>query len=473
MELNKKLIIFGASDGARKVIQTLKNLHYEISALTDNNPEKWGSIFENLPVIPPSALLNKNIQILIASDYQAEIEIQLKNMGLLECLILKEELILQRLLQKLTEFKKTIYLLKESSEPNYIIELADGGICLGGIETFALMLTRALKEQQIPVKLFTKLTHEDTPDDLKEEIVIFDFDYRHYIQSVQKCFCSLVTNLPCVVITNWQSQVMMAAILVKQCYPDKIKILSIVHNDKPALYRRQAYLTPYTDIIMGVSRKINQKLIEVYGVPSTKIKYKESPVYYKKQLKRQYSLNSNIPIQIGFAARITKFQKRADLLIKLIELLEKNQIFYQLQIAGEGDYIKPLQEFLQKNHIEQHVQLLGRIAPDTIEKFWVKKDIFLSVSDFEGASISMLEAMSYGSVPVVTKVSGVKEFVKNGWNGMISEPGDIEGIFKNIKYLAENRIQLPTLGQNARFCIKTKCNLQDYITYLLFHTKGL
>ena len=45
-------------------------------------------------------------------------------------------------------------------------------------------------------------------------------------------------------------------------------------------------------------------------------------------------------------------------------------------------------------------------------EFWKDADIVISLSDSEGMGLSILEGMSYGLVPVVTKTAGIGDFVE-------------------------------------------------------------
>ncbi len=83
-------------------------------------------------------------------------------------------------------------------------------------------------------------------------------------------------------------------------------------------------------------------------------------------------------------------------------------------------------------------------------KFWQNNDICVNVSDYEGRSISIMEAMVNGAVPVVTKTSGVKEDIHNNIDGYYVDIEDYKGIEKNIAYLEKNRNELGRLGFNAK-----------------------
>jgi Glycosyl transferases group 1 len=56
-----------------------------------------------------------------------------------------------------------------------------------------------------------------------------------------------------------------------------------------------------------------------------------------------------------------------------------------------------------------------------------KADVLVMTSDFEGLLVILLEAMSHGCVPVVTKTeSGMDELIKHHENGFLLPVGDVE-----------------------------------------------
>lgn len=253
---------------------------------------------------------------------------------------------------------------------------------------------------------------------------------------------------------------MIAAILVKRMYPEKLKLISIIHNDKKVLYRRQKFMEKDTDIIFCVSKKICKTFIEEYNVDAKKVAYKETPVKFEVN-KHLYQKDKSKPIRIGFAARISKAQKRVDLLVKLINRLNEKKVNFEIEIAGDGSYFEKMKEGIIKD--KNNVKILGKIPREKMQEFWNDKDIFLSTSDFEGASVSMLEAMALGVVPVVTNVSGVDEFVTDGTNGYISEVQNIEKLIGGIKLLEDDRDKLEKFGNKSMQIIKEKCNQDDYL----------
>jgi hypothetical protein len=81
---------------------------------------------------------------------------------------------------------------------------------------------------------------------------------------------------------------------------------------------------------------------------------------------------------------------------------------------------------------------------------WSAHDVFVQLSDYEGTSVSMLEAMAYGNVPVVTRTSGVKNVVESGENGFVVDIADVGAAADAVSHLAGNRDRLTAMGQRAR-----------------------
>ena len=405
---------------------------------------------------------NTTERILIASAYQEEIEEQLSNWKILDRIILKEECIFDYFDTNRLEYEKYYIgdIKDDNSKKNIIIELADAGICLGGIETWAIMLTRGLKSRGYNVGLWLREQEQTIPDDLKEISTEINYDYTRYKESIQETVEKLIQKLPCTVISNWQSQVMIAAILVKRMYPKQLKLISVIHSDQKIFYRRQMYMVNKTDIIFGISKKICRTFIEKYNVDRNKIVYKETPVNHVAE-QHIYEMDRRNPIKIGFAARITKALKRADLLVQLVNKMNKKNINFSIKIAGDGSYFERMKSDIDIS--KGNVVISGKIPREEMQDFWEDRDIFLSTSDLEGSSVSMLEAMSAGAVPVVTLVSGVEEFIANGVNGYVSEPGNIDGLINGIVELERNREKLKEMGNYNLKIINERCNHDDYL----------
>lgn len=465
---SKPLIIFGASGGALKVVKMLKNFGVHIHALTDNNEKKWGTVCEGVSIIPPIKLLEIDCDIMIASTYQEEIEEQLRQYGVLDKLVLKEQYIQKYIDQHINEFGNLKFDNKiETVENPPIIFGLEEGMWLGGVENLTFMWARELKRRGRKVWIFSNVTEDPAPADLAENVRYFDLAYERYWAALHEVVSAIWEIGPCIVIDNWDNQILAAVSIVKRISNHHVRCISILHNDKLLFYRRTAYMEAYIDAIAGVSLEINRHMREDFGISDQKLIYKESPVEFDIDLVKSYTMDERMPLQIGYAARITKTQKRADLLVPLIQNFVDAKIPFHFHIAGIGDYFDKLQCMIREKGLENHITLYGWVDRGEMIKFWSNKDVFVNVSDYEGLPLSMLEAMASGVVPVVTHVSGTDQFISSSENGYICDCGDIDAFVEHIKDLNSHRQRLQSMGEQAMKIVREKCNKKDYVDYLL------
>jgi len=64
-----------------------------------------------------------------------------------------------------------------------------------------------------------------------------------------------------------------------------------------------------------------------------------------------------------------------------------------------------------------NAKFTGRIAPEEVLAFLSASKFFISNSVIEGLPYALIEAMTYGVVPIVSNVEGHKDLVIDGKNG--------------------------------------------------------
>ena len=77
--------------------------------------------------------------------------------------------------------------------------------------------------------------------------------------------------------------------------------------------------------------------------------------------------------------------------------------------------------------------------------------MFVSSSDFEGMSNSMLEAMALGLPCVCTDcpAGGARAVIKDGENGLLTPVGDSHALYLAMKKVAENPELAAKLSKNS------------------------
>jgi glycosyltransferase involved in cell wall biosynthesis len=93
----------------------------------------------------------------------------------------------------------------------------------------------------------------------------------------------------------------------------------------------------------------------------------------------------------------------------------------RLIVAGGGQSCVTWEHQLSRNGLASSVRFLGRVAETELVRQMTCADIYVSTAQCDGSSISLLQAMDAGLLPVVTKVGGNIEWLQNGLGGWLVE----------------------------------------------------
>jgi glycosyltransferase involved in cell wall biosynthesis len=120
----------------------------------------------------------------------------------------------------------------------------------------------------------------------------------------------------------------------------------------------------------------------------------------------------------------------------------------QLVYVGKGDLEKELKEEAYQAGVSDKVKFLG--WRDDIPEIMQIIDIFVLPSLNEGMGRVLVEAMASGKPIVASNVGGIPDLVKNGHNGFLVAPGDVNGLSLAIKKLIEDEQLRLKMGRKGR-----------------------
>lgn len=449
------IVMFGAGVYAKKYKAILEYLEMGFDYFTDNDAHKWGTTYYGKPVIAPVELTRMDCKIIISCTHEDAIGQQLCEMGIRDRVIELRELCFL-CMQKEPCRKRLNY---DAKDPFIIVDMYEG-IGWGGSEIWAAQLAYELWKCRKQVCLLGSTEQPSLEERYEKMTERFSCE-----NTIAKIADFIEAKLPCTFINNFAGCAFLAASIVKKKYPDKVKIISVIHSDKKNLMDAHMMLKEYIDKIFCVSNQIKETVQNEYDFDCEQIFFKEQMI--RTEQKSEKEDRTHGVLKIGYAARLVKQAKRADLLPELIKYLEEKKIKYLFQIAGWGECGEDIADYLKKNNLEGRVKLLGRIPKSKMGDFWKNQDIVINISEYEGSSLSMLEAMAYGCVPVVTDVSGAREFIRHGENGFICDIGDLKQMALYIYELSLDWDRLNAYGAICRKMIQEKCNPEEYMKYWL------
>lgn len=201
-------------------------------------------------------------------------------------------------------------------------------------------------------------------------------------------------------------------------------------------YNRANILVCQTPIAVELLQKL-------YGI-KTRIKIIPNPI--TPNLPTWTGKNSK---EIITAARLTE-QKNLPMLIDAFSVVIKKYPEYKLIIYGEGE----LRQSLEKKIIQMNLQNSISLPGFTKDIHQIMKNAFMYVSssDYEGISNSMLEALGIGLPCICTDcpVGGASMFIKNEVNGLLTPVGNTQELATAMIKLIENKDFANKISSNSR-----------------------
>lgn len=148
-------------------------------------------------------------------------------------------------------------------------------------------------------------------------------------------------------------------------------------------------------------------------------------------------------------------QKNLLLLIKAFEKLHREFKDYKLELyADTADpnnalYKKELTDYICDNGLEDCVFILP--PSQDIHNVIIKSAMFVSSSDYEGISNSMIEAMAIGLPCVCTDCGGggAREMITDGENGLLVPIGDADALKNAMARMITEKGLAEKCGKNA------------------------
>lgn len=153
--------------------------------------------------------------------------------------------------------------------------------------------------------------------------------------------------------------------------------------------------------------------------------------------------------KIIVAAGRLALQKNFPMLIKAFALLHNDFPEYKLVIYGRGSREDELRQLTKTLGVERSVEFPG--FSDNIFEDMLRSAVYVSSSDHEGISNSMLEALAMGIPSVVTDcpIGGARMVVKDGVNGILVPVGDVQAMSEGIRKILTDQDFAESIGKEA------------------------
>lgn len=170
-----------------------------------------------------------------------------------------------------------------------------------------------------------------------------------------------------------------------------------------------------------------------------------------KLFKNKIPVLNNNYITIGAVKGLEKIYG-IDILINSFAILIKKYENEDLRllIVGDGSYKPNLIDLCAKLNIASKVNFVGFIDNNNVTNYINKMDIVCIPSISEGFGVSAVEACACGRPIVCTDVGGLSGIVKDGYNGYLCEPSNIDDLEKKLDKILSDKDKLREFSENSR-----------------------
>ncbi|MFH1069221.1 MAG: glycosyltransferase [Candidatus Glassbacteria bacterium] len=172
------------------------------------------------------------------------------------------------------------------------------------------------------------------------------------------------------------------------------------------------------DRIMSVSGQITNSLL-ARGIPQRKVTTRPMGV----DLRAFGPGDTQRGLTVASTRNLLPLYRVGDL-VRAVAALKKEIGGLEVVIAGEGSQRPELENLARESGPAGTVRFTGRISGGEVAQLLAHSRVYVSTSPVEGSSVSLLEALASGCVPVVADIPPNREWVTHGENGLLFEPGN-------------------------------------------------
>lgn len=288
---------------------------------------------------------------------------------------------------------------------------------------------------------------------IRNEFLEYQPDIVHIHQANSYAWHSLraiakLKHKPKVILTAWGSDVLLL--------PQKSRFLA----------RMVRYNLAHADIITADSLYMSTVITKLLGKISKPIYTINFGIQYLPQMQ-----DINHKEKLILSNRLHRSLYQIDKIIKAFANLIQQDLIdqdHKLVVAADGEENQNLRDLVFDLGIAERVEFTGMLDYDKLVTFYQRAAVFVSVPFSDGTASSLLEAMSYGCIPVLSNLPANLEWVLDKVNGFIApNVNELQQQILAALELSKNHDEYQELYSFNYSLIKNKAafsrNIQDFI----------
>jgi glycosyltransferase involved in cell wall biosynthesis len=289
---------------------------------------------------------------------------------------------------------------------------------MGGVTVFAGNLVRGLKERGVSARILVTDSSRQPGEPLALPAgSVVEYAPWSHKRSRRTRWQALIgyleENAPCVYLPNHDFEYACVSARLSQ----RVAVIGHLHGDSDEYYEHFAALGRYWNATVAGSQHIASVVRSRYPRLAARVVVIPYGVTFPPNPPAK-EVPTGAPLRILYSGRLKHATKGVLHLPPIVEALIRRQVPLRLDITGTGPDEDALKQAF-KTHVGRGiVRFLGVVPEEELPGVYQQNDVCILTSIFEGKPVSLVEAMGYGCVPVVTDIrSGIPELVHDSKNG--------------------------------------------------------
>jgi glycosyltransferase involved in cell wall biosynthesis len=208
--------------------------------------------------------------------------------------------------------------------------------------------------------------------------------------------------------------------------------------DEASVNRKRAisWALQSADLVIALSEEWKERLHRIS--PEANIRILANPVD-TRSYEGMVDARPEVPARGGTVLFLGAFTQRKGIydLVEVIEKVSSERPEVVFELGGDRE-VSEVKGLIEAKGLVGNVRFMGWVRGEQKSSAFRRAHIFVLPSYNEGLPIAVLEAFAAGLPVVTTPVGGIPEIVDDGVNGILREPGDVDGLASSILRLLED-----------------------------------
>ena len=225
---------------------------------------------------------------------------------------------------------------------------------------------------------------------------------------------------------------------------------------RTALFRQvERALARASDVLVAVSPEVRDELVELRVAPREKFVVIRLGIPLEERLgdptadedyRHLYGIPSGAFV-VGWVGRMTGVKDTAAVL-DIVRAARERGVDAVLCMVGDGPDRERLEQLAHELGIARVCYFVG--YQEDVAGYYRLFDAFVLPSVNEGTPVSAIESLASRTPVVANRVGGVPDVVRDGIDGFLVEPGDVDGAAEKLETLAANPELRARMGEAGR-----------------------